>query len=68
EREVVIDLSTSVGDRRLKLGPEYRVSDSASLRAELADLLGEAMLPGGDTGGAPHSVSVESERRQASVV
>jgi DNA polymerase-3 subunit alpha len=67
EREVVIELSTSVGDRRLKLGAEYRVSDSASLKAELADLLGHAMLPGGDTDGAAHNVSVESQRRQASV-
>jgi hypothetical protein len=67
EREVMIDLSTSVGDRRLKLGAEYRVSDSASLHAELADLLGHAMLPGGDTDGAAHNVSVESQRRQASV-
>jgi DNA polymerase-3 subunit alpha len=67
ERDVVIELSTSVGERRLKLGPEYRVSDGVSLRAELADLLGHAMLPDGDTAGAEHNVSVESERRQASV-
>jgi DNA polymerase-3 subunit alpha len=67
EREVVIELSTSVGDRRLKLGADYRVCDSAGLHAELADLLGHAMLPGGDTDGAAHNVSVESERRRASV-
>ncbi|MBV9338072.1 MAG: DNA polymerase III subunit alpha, partial [Solirubrobacterales bacterium] len=67
EREVVIELSTSVGERRLKLGPEYRVADSASLHAELADLLGHAILPGGDAGGVAQNVSAEAERRQASV-
>ncbi|MBV9808022.1 MAG: DNA polymerase III subunit alpha [Solirubrobacterales bacterium] len=67
EREVVIELSTSVGERRLKLGPEYRVADSASLHAELADLLGHAILPGGTAGGVPPNVSPEAERRQASV-
>jgi DNA polymerase-3 subunit alpha len=67
EREVVIEFSTSVGERRLKLGPEYRVADDAGLRAELAELLGHAMLPGDDAGSATHNVSVESERRQASV-
>ncbi len=67
EREVMIELSTSVGDRRLKLGTGYRVCESASLHAELADLLGHAMLPGGDADGAAHNVSVESQRRQASV-
>ncbi len=67
EREVVIELSTSVGDRRLKLGADYRVCDSAGLKAELADLLGHAMLPGGDTDSAAQNVSVESQRRQASV-
>jgi DNA polymerase III subunit alpha len=67
EREVVIELSTSVGERRLKLGPEYRVADDAGLRAELAELLGHAMLPGDDPGGTEHNVSIESERRQASV-
>ncbi len=67
EREVVIELSTSVGERRLKLGAGYRVCDSAGLHAELADLLGHAMLPGGETDGAAHNVSVESERRRAGV-
>ncbi len=67
EREVVIELSTSVGERRLKLGPEYRVADSASLHAELADLLGHAILPGGDADGMAQNVSAEAERRQASV-
>ena len=37
ECEVVIELSTSIGDRRLKLGPEYRVARSAALHAQLDD-------------------------------
>ncbi len=44
EVDVVIELSTSVGARRLRLGQEYRVSRSAGLHAELDSLLGEAML------------------------
>jgi hypothetical protein len=68
DREVVIELSTSVGDRRLKLGPDYRVADCASLHAELADLLGHAILPSGATDDLEQDVSAESERRQASVV
>jgi hypothetical protein len=61
--EVVIELSTSIGDRRLKLGPEFRVAHSPSLHAELDALLGHAILAGGD--GGAENVSVESERRQA---
>ncbi len=61
--EVVIELSTSVGDRRLKLGPEFRVAHSAGLHAELDALLGHAILTGGDV--AAENVSVESERRWA---
>ncbi|MGN6871397.1 MAG: DNA polymerase III subunit alpha [Solirubrobacteraceae bacterium] len=64
ESEVVIELSTSVGERRLKLGPEFRVAHGPGLHAELDALLGEAILSGSD---ATHNVSVESERRQASV-
>ena len=44
ESEVVIELSTSVGERRLRLGPGYRVERSAGLHAELDELLGTAML------------------------
>jgi DNA polymerase-3 subunit alpha len=64
ESEVVIELSTSVGERRLKLGPEFRVARGPGLHAELDALLGEAILSGSD---ATRNVSVESERRQASV-
>jgi DNA polymerase-3 subunit alpha len=42
--DVVIELSTSTGKRRLRLGPEFRVARTAGLHAELDDLLGAAML------------------------
>jgi DNA polymerase III subunit alpha len=44
ECDVVIELSTSLGDRRLKLGSDYRVDRSAGLHAELDHLLGTAMV------------------------
>jgi DNA polymerase-3 subunit alpha len=44
ESEVVVELSTSGGSRRLKLGPEFRVSLGAGLHAELDALLGGALL------------------------
>ena len=40
----MIELSTSVGQRRLKLGPEFRVSAAAGLHAELDALLGAAIV------------------------
>ncbi len=43
--DVVVELSTSVGNRRLRLGSDFRVTRSASLHAELDALLGSAMLP-----------------------
>ena len=60
--EVVIELSTSIGDRRLKLGPDFRVAHSAGLHAELDALLGHAILA--DADGGAENVSVESERRR----
>jgi DNA polymerase-3 subunit alpha len=51
ESEVVVELSTRAGPRMLRLGSEYRVERSASLRSELEDLLGSAILApaaGGD--------------------
>jgi DNA polymerase-3 subunit alpha len=45
ESDVVIELATTVGRRRLKLGPSFRVSRSASLHAELDALLGSALVP-----------------------
>ncbi len=44
ESEVVLEMRTAAGSRRLRLGQGYRVHPSASLRAELAQLLGPAEL------------------------
>jgi len=33
-------MRTSAGERRLRLGPSYRVAPSAALHAELRELLG----------------------------
>jgi DNA polymerase-3 subunit alpha len=42
--DVVIELHTSTGPRRLKLGPGFRVARSVGLQAELDALLGSAAL------------------------
>jgi DNA polymerase-3 subunit alpha len=44
ELDVVIELQTSTGPRRLKLGPGFRVTRSVGLQAELDALLGSAAL------------------------
>ncbi len=45
ESDVVIELCTRGGERRLRLGPDFRVSRGAvGLHAELESLLGEAIL------------------------
>ncbi|MGO9903027.1 MAG: DNA polymerase III subunit alpha [Solirubrobacteraceae bacterium] len=44
ESDVVIELCTSGGERRLQLGRDFRVSRSAGLHAELDALLGAAIL------------------------
>jgi hypothetical protein len=44
ESDVVIELASTVGRRRLKLGPSFRVARSASLHAELDSLLGPALM------------------------
>ncbi len=44
ESEVVIELATSAGNRRLKLGSEFRVACGAGLHAELDALLGQAIV------------------------
>ncbi|MEX2612382.1 MAG: OB-fold nucleic acid binding domain-containing protein, partial [Gaiellaceae bacterium] len=44
EAPVYVDLETSVGDRTLALGPEYRVKPDADFFAEARALLGEAAL------------------------
>jgi DNA polymerase-3 subunit alpha len=52
DSDVVIDLRSSTGERRLRLGPEFRVTHSTSLHAELAALLGDAMIPAATTDAA----------------
>jgi DNA polymerase-3 subunit alpha len=59
ESDVVIELSTSVGRRRLKLGPSFRVARSASLHAELDALLGGALIR---EAAAPPSVGGAAKR------
>jgi DNA polymerase III subunit alpha len=44
ESEVVLEMRTASGDRRLRLGEGYRVTPSTGLRAELDRLLGDAAL------------------------
>jgi DNA polymerase III subunit alpha len=44
EADVVIELRTSVGPRRLRLGAGFRVERTAALHAELDALLGQAIL------------------------
>jgi hypothetical protein len=44
EADVVIELATSSGRRRLRLGPGYRVSRTAGLYASLDSLLGSALV------------------------
>ena len=48
EADLVLELETSSGRRRLKLGPEFRVERCATLQAELRALFGEAILSGDD--------------------
>jgi DNA polymerase-3 subunit alpha len=50
DADVVIELTTTGGHRRLKLGPSYRVARSADLHAELDALLGGALI---DAAAAP---------------
>jgi DNA polymerase-3 subunit alpha len=42
--DVVIELHSTVGRRRLRLGPDYRVCRDAALHAELDALLGSAII------------------------
>ncbi len=60
ESDVLIELSTTVGRRRLRLGPSYRVARSANLHAELDQLLGSALISGS-------AAQAEPEQRAASV-
>jgi hypothetical protein len=56
QSDVVIELVTTVGSRRLKLGPDFRVSRSAALHAELDALLGHALVPRGERAAARAAV------------
>jgi DNA polymerase III subunit alpha len=60
ESDVVIELSTTIGHRRLKLGPSFRVSRDAGLYAELDALLGSALI-------AEAAVEAEREAEPAGV-
>ena len=42
--EVVLEISTSAGERSLRFGEEFRVAPTPSLRAELEHILGPAAL------------------------
>jgi DNA polymerase-3 subunit alpha len=44
DAEVVLEMQTSTGARRLRLGPAYNVTPGPGLRAELHQLLGDATL------------------------
>jgi DNA polymerase III subunit alpha len=55
--DVVIELSTSVGSRRLRLGPKFRVDRCAGLHAELDAFLGGAIMAGGWGGGGAVDVA-----------
>ncbi len=53
ECDVVIELTTATGPRRLRLGPDFRVARTAGLHAELDALLGEAILTEAHTAAEP---------------
>jgi DNA polymerase III subunit alpha len=57
--DVVIELTTSIGNRRLRLGPKFRVERCAGLHAELSDLLGGAIVR---DGGGSATATVPDER------
>jgi DNA polymerase-3 subunit alpha len=62
ESEVIIELATTTGDRKLKLGPDFRVTRSAALHAELEELLGVAMVrEDGSGGGTGEPATVEGD-------
>ncbi len=45
DSEVVVELASAAGARRLRLSAEFRVQRTAGLHSELAQLLGSALLP-----------------------
>ena len=60
EAEVVIELKTSAGPRRLRLGSDFRVARGAALHAELDALLGGAILPDGARAEEPPRVAASA--------
>jgi DNA polymerase-3 subunit alpha len=62
ESEVLIELTTSTGERRLKLGSDYRVNRSAALKAELEELLGAAIVREAEAAGAALGGAAPEER------
>jgi DNA polymerase-3 subunit alpha len=68
EADLVLELETSSGRRRLKLGPEFRVERCATLQAELRALFGEAILNGDGSAqrvGEPRERSAEAGEESA---
>jgi DNA polymerase III subunit alpha len=57
DSDVVIELSTSGGQRCLKLGPSFRVSRGAGLHAELDALLGSALIDAARTPAAAAGIA-----------
>ncbi len=68
ESEVVIELTTASGRRRLRLGPEFRVARGAALHAELVELLGQAMLSDEQPADAPEGAEPAIPEAPASPV
>jgi len=60
ESEVVVELTTSSGPRRLKLGAGFRVTRGAALHAELEALLGGAMLADGRRSEGPSPLAASA--------
>jgi DNA polymerase-3 subunit alpha len=60
ESDVVVELATSRGARRLRLGPGYRVQRSPGLHAELASLLGSAILTPAASGDVPAADAIST--------
>ncbi len=53
ESDVVLEMATRAGRRTLRLGPSYRVTVTASLKAELDHILGSAFLPNAPVAAEP---------------
>ena len=62
EAEVMLEMRTREGKRRLRFGDGYRVKPSAALRAELDALLGTGARPPSPPGQLP-GVAIRDRRR-----